>query len=141
MATSVAEQLVEDLRDTGVQRIYGLVGDSLNPIVDAVRRTEGIEWVHVHNEEAAAFAAAAEARLTGRLAVCAGSCGPGSIHLIQGLPTGRARHRSNALSVPPKITAEEVGSFALAGGKVILNGGVGRMIEMARSNLRNIPRP
>ena len=74
MATSVAEQLVEELRDSGVPRIYDLVGDSLNPIVDAVRRTAGIEWVHVHNEEAAAFAAAAEARLTGRLAVCAGSC-------------------------------------------------------------------
>jgi pyruvate dehydrogenase (quinone) len=77
MATSVAEQLVEELRDSEVQRIYGLVGDSLNPIVDAVRRTEAIGWVHVHNEEAAAFAVA-EVRLTGRLAVCAGSCGLGS---------------------------------------------------------------
>src|SRR5215212_3422239 len=85
MATSVAEQLVEDLRGSGVQRIHGLVGDSLNPIVDAVRRTEGTEWVHVNNEEGAAFAAAAEARLTRRLAACAGSCGPGSIHLVQGL--------------------------------------------------------
>ena len=77
MATSVAEQLVEELRDSGVQRIYGLVGDSLNPIVDAVRRTEAIGRVHVHNKEAAAFAAA-EVRFTGRLAVCAGSCGLGS---------------------------------------------------------------
>jgi pyruvate dehydrogenase (quinone) len=85
LTTSVAEQLVENLRDSGVQRIYGLVGASRNPIVDAVRRTEEVEWVHVHNEEAAAFAAAAEARLTGWLAVCAGSCGPGIIHLIQGL--------------------------------------------------------
>ena len=92
MATSVAEQLVEDLRDSRVQRIYGLVGDSLNPIVDAVRRTEGIEWVHVHNEEAGAFAAAAEARLTGRLAVCAGSCGPGSIHLSIFLISETAAH-------------------------------------------------
>ena len=65
MAISITKQLVEELRDSGVQRIYGLVGDSLNPIADAIRRTEGIEWVHVHNDEAAAFAASAEARLTG----------------------------------------------------------------------------
>lgn len=79
MATSVAEQLVEELRDAGVQHLRS-GGGQPNSIVDAVRQTEGIEWIHVHNEEAAAFAAA-EARLTGRLAVCAGSCGPGSIHL------------------------------------------------------------
>jgi pyruvate dehydrogenase (quinone) len=75
LATSVAEQLVEELRDAGVQHLRS-GGGQPNSIVDAVRQTEGIEWVHVHNEEAAA-----EARLTGRLAVCAGSCGPGSIHL------------------------------------------------------------
>jgi pyruvate dehydrogenase (quinone) len=80
LATSVAEQLVEELRDAGVQHLRS-GGGQPNSIVDAVRQTEGIEWVHVHNEEAAAFAAAAEARLTGRLAVCTGSCGPGSIHL------------------------------------------------------------
>jgi pyruvate dehydrogenase (quinone) len=109
MATSVAEQLVEDLRDSGVERIYGLVGDSLNPIVDAVRRTEGIEWVHVHNEEAGAFAAAAEARLTGRLAVCAGSCGPGSIHLIQGLYDA---HRDGApvLALATHIPTRQIGT-------------------------------
>ena len=66
---TVAEQFIEVVKQAGVERIYGLVGDSLNPVVDAVRRTEGIEWVHVHNEEAAAFAAGAEAQLTGRLAV------------------------------------------------------------------------
>jgi pyruvate dehydrogenase (quinone) len=82
---TMAEQLIEVLRQTGVERIYGVVGDSLNPIVDAVRRTQGIEWIMVRNEEAGAFAAAAEAQLTGRLAVCAGSCGPGNLHLIQGL--------------------------------------------------------
>ena len=82
---TVAKQLIDVLRQAGVERVYGVVGDSLNPIVDAIRRTEGIEWVYVRNEEAGAFAAAAEAQLTGRLAVCAGSCGPGNTHLIQGL--------------------------------------------------------
>src|SRR6516164_7587661 len=81
---TLGEQLVDVLRQAGVQRIYGVVGDSLNPFVDAIRRVEGIEWIHVRNEEAGAFAAA-EAHLTGRLAVCAGSCGPGNTHLIQGL--------------------------------------------------------
>ncbi|MFJ1708663.1 pyruvate dehydrogenase [Kitasatospora sp. NPDC088346] len=82
---SVAEQMVEVLRQAGVERVYGVVGDSLNPVVDAIRRAEGVSWVHVRNEEAGAFAAAAEAGLTGRLAVCAGSCGPGNTHLVQGL--------------------------------------------------------
>ena len=68
---TVADQFVEVLVQAGVQRIYGIVGDSLNPVVDAVRRTPGIEWVHVRHEEAAAFAAGAEAQVTGRLAVCA----------------------------------------------------------------------
>jgi pimeloyl-ACP methyl ester carboxylesterase len=70
---TMAEQLIHVLRHAGVERIYGVVGDSLNPLVDAVRRTEGIEWILVRNEEAGAFAATAEAQLTGRLAVCAGS--------------------------------------------------------------------
>jgi pyruvate dehydrogenase (quinone) len=82
---TLADQLLEVLLEAGVHRIYGVVGDSLNPVVDAIRRTDGIEWVHVRNEEAGAFAAAAEAQLTGRLAVCAGSCGPGNTHLVQGL--------------------------------------------------------
>ena len=91
--TTFAELLVTQLRDMGVERIYGVVGDSLNPVVDAVRTTDGIEWVHVRNEEAGAFAAGAEARLTGKLAVCAGSCGPGNTHMIQGLFDA---HRDNA---------------------------------------------
>src|SRR6059058_5266073 len=90
---TVARQLVQMLRAAGVERIYGVVGDSLNPIVDAVRHTDGIEWVHVSNEEGGAFAAAAEAQVTGRLAVCAGSCGPGNTHLLQGLYDA---HRSGA---------------------------------------------
>src|SRR5713101_6192652 len=84
-STTLAGQLIEVLLEARVQRIYGVVGDSLNPIVDAVRRSDGIEWVSVRNEEAGAFAAAAEAQLTGRLAVCAGSCGPGNTRLTQGL--------------------------------------------------------
>lgn len=108
MAT-VAEQLVRTLRDAGVERIYGIVGDSLNPIVDAVRRTEGIEWVHVRHEESAAFAAAAEAQVTGRLTVCAGSCGPGNLHLINGLYDA---HRSGApvLAIASHIESTQIGT-------------------------------
>jgi len=108
MAT-VAEQFIQVLRQAGVERIYGVVGDSLNPIVDAIRRTDGIEWVHVRNEEAGAFAAAAEAQLTGRLAVCAGSCGPGNTHLIQGLYDA---HRSGApvLALASHIPSEQIGT-------------------------------
>lgn len=108
MAT-VAEQFIEVLRQAGVQRIYGVVGDSLNPIVDAVRRTDGIEWIHVRNEEAGAFAAAAEAQVTGRLAVCAGSCGPGNTHLVNGLFDA---HRSGApvLALASQIPSTQVGT-------------------------------
>ena len=105
---TVAAQLVQMLRDAGVERIYGVVGDSLNPIVDAVRHTDGIEWVHVSNEEGGAFAAAAEAQVTGRLAVCAGSCGPGNTHLLQGLYDA---HRSGApvLAIASHIQSQEIG--------------------------------
>jgi len=105
---TVAAQLVQMLRDAGVERIYGVVGDSLNPVVDAVRHTEGIEWVHVSNEEGGAFAAAAEAQVTGRLAVCAGSCGPGNTHLLQGLYDA---HRSGApvLAIASQIQSQEIG--------------------------------
>ena len=107
--TTVAEQLVRTLRDAGVQRVYGVVGDSLNPIVDAIRRTDGIEWVHVRHEEAAAFAAAAEAQVTGRLAVCAGSCGPGNLHLVNGLYDA---HRSGApvLAIASHIPSAQIGT-------------------------------
>ena len=106
---TVAKQLIDVIRQVGVERVYGIVGDSLNPVVDAIRRTEDIEWVHVRNEEAAAFAAAAEAQLTGRLAVCAGSCGPGNTHLIQGLYDA---HRSGApvLALASQITSEQIGT-------------------------------
>ena len=106
---TVADQFVEVLVQAGVQRIYGIVGDSLNPVVDAVRRTEGIEWVHVRHEETAAFAAGAEAQVTGRLAVCAGSCGPGNLHLINGLYDA---HRSGApvLALASHIPSEQIGT-------------------------------
>src|SRR3954466_2045063 len=106
---TVAVQLVQMLRDAGVERIYGVVGDSLNPIVDAVRRTPGIEWVHVSHEEGGAFAAAAEAQVTGRLAVCAGSSGPGNTHLLQGLYDA---HRSGApvLALASHIQSNEIGT-------------------------------
>lgn len=105
---TVAEQLVDMLRQAGVERIYGVVGDSLNPVVDAVRHTDGIEWVHVSNEEGGAFAAAAEAQVTGRLAACAGSCGPGNTHLLQGLYDA---HRSGApvLAIASQIQSQEIG--------------------------------
>jgi pyruvate dehydrogenase (quinone) len=105
---TLADQFLEVLLEAGVQRIYGVVGDSLNPLVDAIRRTDGIEWVHVRNEEAGAFAAAAEAQLTGRLAVCAGSCGPGNTHLVQGLYDA---HRTGApvLGIASHIPSVQVG--------------------------------
>ncbi|WP_274563483.1 pyruvate dehydrogenase [Streptomyces spiramyceticus] len=104
----VAEQFVDILVRAGVQRLYGVVGDSLNPVVDAVRRTSGIEWIQVRHEEAAAFAAGAEAQLTGRLAACAGSCGPGNLHLINGLYDA---HRSMApvLALASQIPSSEIG--------------------------------
>src|SRR5665811_1481372 len=106
---SVADQLVGQLVAAEVRHIYGIVGDSLNPVVDAVRRTEGIDWVQVRHEEAGAFAAAAEAELTGRLAVCAGSCGPGNLHLINGLYDAN-RSRVPVLAIASQIPSAELGS-------------------------------
>ncbi|MGP9745410.1 pyruvate dehydrogenase [Brachybacterium sp. AOP29-B2-41] len=107
--STFAQLLVTQLRGLGVERIYGVVGDSLNPVVDAVRTTDGIEWVHVRNEEAGAFAAGAEARLTGKLAVCAGSCGPGNTHMIQGLYDA---HRDGApvLAIASHIPSGKIGT-------------------------------
>src|SRR5438045_176286 len=85
MAKTVADQLAETLVAAGVKRIYGIVGDSLNGLTDSLRRQGKIEWIHVRHEEVAAFAAGGEAHVTGELAVCAGSCGPGNLHLINGL--------------------------------------------------------
>lgn len=108
-AQSVADQLIDQLVAAGVRHVYGIVGDSLNPVVDAVRRTEGIEWVQVRHEEAGAFAAAAEAELTGRLAVCAGSCGPGNLHLINGLYDAN-RSRVPVLAIASHIPSTQIGT-------------------------------
>ena len=82
---NVAELLVDTLVRAGVKNIYGLAGDSLNGITDSIRSRNDLQWIHVRHEETAAFAAGAEAHLTNQLAVCAGSCGPGNLHLINGL--------------------------------------------------------
>src|SRR5216683_2803840 len=108
MSTRVADQIVETLRAAGVKRIYGLVGDSLNGITDALRNS-GIEWVHVRHEEVAAFAAGADAHLTGSIAVCAGSCGPGNLHLINGLFDCH-RNRVPVLAIAAQVPSAEMGS-------------------------------
>jgi pyruvate dehydrogenase (quinone) len=108
MSKLVADQIVETLKAAGVKRIYGIVGDSLNGITDALR-TSGIEWVHVRHEEVAAFAAGAEAHLTGTIAVCAGSCGPGNLHLINGLFDCH-RNRVPVLAIAAQIPSAEMGS-------------------------------
>jgi pyruvate dehydrogenase (quinone) len=109
MAKTVAEQFVEILAAAGVKRIYGIVGDSLNGLTDAIRRQGKIEWIHVRHEEVAAFAAGAEAHLTDELAVCAGSCGPGNLHLINGLFDCH-RSRVPVLAIAAHIPSAEIGS-------------------------------
>jgi pyruvate dehydrogenase (quinone) len=101
--------MVATLKTSGVRRVYGIPGDSLNGFTDALRRDGEITWDHVRHEEAAAFAAAAEAALTGELAVCAGSCGPGNLHLINGLFDAN-RSRVPVLAIAAHIPAEEIGS-------------------------------
>jgi pyruvate dehydrogenase (quinone) len=110
MATrTVAGQVVETLGRAGVERIYGVSGDSLNGITDSIRRHERMRWIHMRHEEAAAFAAGAEAHMTGRLAVCAGSCGPGNLHLINGLYDCH-RSRVPVLAIAAQIPSHEIGS-------------------------------
>jgi len=106
---NVADLLVDVLAETGVQRIYGVSGDSLNGITDSIRTSKRIQWIHVRHEETAAFAAGAEAHLTGRLAVCAGSCGPGNLHLINGLYDCH-RSRVPVLAIAAQIPSNEIGS-------------------------------
>ena len=109
MAKKVAELLVETLAAAGVERVYGVSGDSLNGITDAIRTQNKIQWVHVRHEETAAFAAGAEAHLTGKLTVCAGSCGPGNLHLINGLYDCH-RNRVPVLAIAAQIPSAEIGS-------------------------------
>jgi pyruvate dehydrogenase (quinone) len=109
MAKRVAETFVETLVNAGVKRVYGVAGDSLNGLTDTIRKTKGIEWLHVRHEEAAAFAAGAEAHLTGEIAVCAGSCGPGNLHLINGLYDSH-RSRVPVLAIAAQVPSHEIGS-------------------------------
>ena len=106
---TVADLLVDVLVEAGVRRIYGLSGDSLNGITDSIRAREQIQWIHVRHEETAAFGAGAEAHLTGGLAVCAGSCGPGNLHLINGLYDCH-RSRVPVLAIAAQIPSNEIGS-------------------------------
>ena len=108
MAT-VAQHVVTALTISGIQRVYGVAGDSLNGFTDAIRRSDAITWEPVRHEETAAFAAAADAALTGQLAVCVGSCGPGNLHLINGLYDAQ-RTRVPVLAIAAHIPLAEVGS-------------------------------
>ena len=106
---TVADQMVDILKRADVRRIYGIVGDSLNGFTDALRRAGGIDWLHLRHEEVAAFAAAGEAQATGDLAVCAGSCGPGNLHLINGLFDAH-RSRVPLVAIAAQIPSTEIGS-------------------------------
>lgn len=109
MAKMVAEIFIETLVNAGVKRVYGVCGDSLNGLTDTIRKNKKIEWLHVRHEEVAAFAAGAEAHLTGKIAVCAGSCGPGNLHLINGLFDCH-RNRVPILAIAAQIPSHELGS-------------------------------
>jgi pyruvate dehydrogenase (quinone) len=109
LGMNVAELLVEKLVTAGVRRIYGVSGDSLNGITDAIRKRSDIQWAHMRNEETAAFAAGAEAHLTGEITACAGSCGPGNTHLINGLYEAH-RSRVPVLAIAAQIPSHELGS-------------------------------
>lgn len=108
MSRTAADYMAQALAQAGVKRIYGVVGDSLNGFTDALRRLESIDWIHVRHEEGAAFAAGAEAHLTGKLAVCAGSCGPGNLHLINGLYDAQ-RNGVPVLAIAAHIPSTEIG--------------------------------
>ncbi|MGK9233945.1 ubiquinone-dependent pyruvate dehydrogenase [Inquilinus limosus] len=107
-SATIADLIVETLHQAGVERIYGVVGDSLNGLTEALRHRPGIEWVHVRHEEVAAFAAAGESQVTGKLSVCAGSCGPGNLHLINGLYDAQ-RSRTPVLAIAAQIPSQEIG--------------------------------
>src|SRR5580693_1375252 len=107
MSKRVADVLIETLQAAGVKRCYGIVGDTLNRIAHAIDLSE-IEWVHMRHEEAGAFAAGAEAQFTGGLTACAGSCGPGSLHFINGLYEAN-RNRAPVLLIASQVTTSEIG--------------------------------
>src|ERR1700678_67430 len=103
----VSDIIVEALRTAGVERCYGVVGDTLNHITDSIRKSE-IAWVHVRHEEAGALAAGAEAYITGRLTACAGSCGPGSLHFINGIFESH-RNRAPVVLIASQVSSSELG--------------------------------
>jgi pyruvate dehydrogenase (quinone) len=139
MSRTIADLVAETLKASGVQRIYGVVGDSLNGLTDSLRRQQAIEWVHVRHEEAAAFAAGAEAHLTGELAVCAGSCGPGNLHLINGLFDCH-RSRVPVLAIAAHIPSAEIGSsYFQATHPEILFSECSHYVELV-SNPEHLPR-
>src|SRR6202049_1346824 len=107
MGKRVADVLVETLQAAGVKRCYGIVGDTLNRITDAIHQSE-IEWVHMRHEEAGGFAAGAEALFTGELTACAGSCGPGSLHFINGLYEAN-RNRAPVILIATQIVRQDLG--------------------------------
>src|SRR5467141_2648499 len=109
MPKTVAEVFIETLVKAGVKRVYGVSGDSLNGLTDTIRKNKKIDWLHVRHEEVAAIAAGAEAHLTGEIAVCAGSCGPGNLHLINGLFDCH-RSRVPVLAIAAQIPSHELGS-------------------------------
>jgi len=107
--TTVAESIIESLVAGGVRQVWGVVGDALNPLTDAIRRDERIEWVGVRHEEAAAFAVSAQAQLTGTIGVCMGTVGPGSIHLLNGLYDAKKSH-APLLAICGQVPSEEIGT-------------------------------
>ena len=107
--STVAELLIESLAEYGVTTVWGVVGDALNPVTDAIRREDRIDWIGVRHEEAGAFAASAQAQLTGRLAVCMGTVGPGAVHLLNGLYDAKKSH-APVLAICGQVPREEMGS-------------------------------
>lgn len=133
----VADQIVEILEKAGVKRIYGIVGDSLNPVTDALRRRKTIEWIHVRHEEVAAFAASAEAQLSGNLAVCCGSSGPGNLHLINGLFDAHRNH-APVLAIASHIPQSQVG---MEYSRPRIRNSFSRNAVHMRNWFRKLPRP
>src|ERR1700712_2268156 len=107
--TTVAETIISGLYQLGVRTVWGVVGDALNPVTDAIRQQDGMEWIGVRHEEAGAFAASAQAQLTGQLAVCMGTVGPGSIHLLNGLYDAKKSH-APVLALCGQVPLAELGS-------------------------------
>jgi len=106
---TIAEQIITVLAANGVRRVWGIPGDSLNGLTDAIRQHDEIEWMHVRHEEAAAFAASADSQISGGLAVCAGSCGPGNLHFINGLFDAQ-RSRTPVLAIASQVPSSELGT-------------------------------